>query len=162
MSERRAAEMRRRFDEGFAAPYPPPAPPSEDLLLLRLGGDGYALRLGDIAGLYAGPPVMPFPEPAPGLVGIAGFRGRIAAVYDLAALLGRPAAAAPRWLALAAAAPVAFAFAELACRAPASPRTAPAPTRTARSAPSPIPPTAFGRSSTSGRLPPPSPAQKGQ
>ena len=50
------------------------------------------------------------PGSAATLLGIAGFRGTIAPVYDLQKILGLGASQASRWLVIAAAAPVAFAF----------------------------------------------------
>src|ERR1700675_3898235 len=106
-----AATLRRHFDEAFAAPTSPIAEPLEDLLAIRVGSDPYALRLSEIAGLHVGVKIVPIPSPAAQLLGIVGIRGVMAPIYDLAALLGYPPAASPRWIALARAAqPVGFAF----------------------------------------------------
>lgn len=105
------AALRAEFDEVFArAPAPGGAAPDK-LLLVRAGAHPYALRLAQIGGLYAGRRIMPLPSALPALLGVSGFRGQIAPVYDLAALLGQAAAAAPRWLLLVRCAqPLALAF----------------------------------------------------
>lgn len=96
-----AAELRREFDRGFAAARSSGPAQSEAFLAVRIGGDPYAIRLAEIAGLYAGRRVTPLPSPLAALLGVAAFRGQVAPVYDLAALLGYSARAAPRWLVLA-------------------------------------------------------------
>lgn len=97
----RADDLRRAFDRAFAEP-PPAAPAaSEDLLMIRLAGDPYALRLRDVAGLLASRKVVAVPADAPGLLGLAGVRGDLVPVFDLTALIGRGALAdPPRWLVL--------------------------------------------------------------
>jgi purine-binding chemotaxis protein CheW len=78
---------------------------------VRVAGDAYAIRLTEIGGLYADKRVIPLPTYAPNLLGVAGFRGQVVPVYDLAALLGYASRPAARWLVLAAGRdPVAFAF----------------------------------------------------
>jgi purine-binding chemotaxis protein CheW len=117
MSPRRSAlasDLRRRFDESFAAPPRPPLADTDELLALRAGGAPYALRLRQAAGLYSDRPVTPLPGPVPALLGVAGFSGAIVPVYDLGALLGTPSTGVPRWLVLATGAPaLAVAFDEL-------------------------------------------------
>ncbi len=107
---RRADELRRAFDQAFAVPPPLDRPAEHDLLGIHLATHPYALRLSEVAGLVADKAVTPVPSDHPALLGIAGFRGAILPVYGLPALLGHPAGAACRWLAIAAAAPLAFAF----------------------------------------------------
>jgi chemotaxis signal transduction protein len=106
----RAAELRRDFDRSFAEPPRARRPPSVDLLAIRLGGEPFALRLSTVAGVFASKKLTPLPGASPDLLGIAGFRGSVVPVYDLAMLLGYPASDRPRWLVLAAAQPVALAF----------------------------------------------------
>jgi chemotaxis signal transduction protein len=96
-----AAGLRRRFDESFAAPAESRPERVQDLLAIRVGTDPYALRLSEIAGLHAGLKIVPVPSPAAQLLGIVGMRGMMAPIYDLAALLGYPAVATPRWIAFA-------------------------------------------------------------
>ena len=106
----RAAELGLAFDRSFAEARPPDPPPSEDLLAIRLGSEPYALRLTEIAGVFAGRKITGLPGGIPALIGIAGFRGTILPVYDLPVLLGHPPVETMRWLVIAAGTPVAFAF----------------------------------------------------
>ena len=110
---RQAQALKRDFDRGFAEPRRPPPPETLDLLRIRLAGDPWAVALTDIAGLHSGKQVTPIPTRAPALIGLAGFRGVLTAVYDLPALIGLAPLGAPRWLMVATGRPIAFAFAEL-------------------------------------------------
>jgi chemotaxis signal transduction protein len=106
-----AAVLRRLFDASFAAPAASKLERLEDLLAIRVGSDPYAFRLSELAGLHADLKIMPIPTPAAQLLGIVGIRGRVAPVYDLAALLRYPPPASPRWIVFARAPhPVGFAF----------------------------------------------------
>lgn len=100
MSGSRAEDLRRAFDQGFAAP---PASPeeTEDLLAVDLGGHAFALRVREVAELARCRRLVPLPGAVPGLLGVAGVRGEVVPVYDLAELLGqtRPAEP-PGWLAI--------------------------------------------------------------
>ena len=107
---KRAAELRRDFDRGFADPPVVGSETRQDLLAIRLGARRLAIRLSEIAGLYADKKITPVPGAATGMLGIAGFRGSIVPVYDLQSLLDLSSSEAPRWLVVAAAAPVAFSF----------------------------------------------------
>lgn len=107
----RTAELRRDFDRSFAEPPSAGKSASHDLLAIRLDEQHFALRLPDIAGLFADKKITPVPGAGGFLLGIAGFRGVIAPVYDLQGLLGCPAVRNPRWLVMAASASVGFAFA---------------------------------------------------
>jgi len=103
--------LRREFDAGFAEAPRSANAAQENLLAIRVGPDGYALRIHDIGGLHVGKPIVPMPTPITELIGMAGFRGRAAPVYDLAGLLGYPLQSAPRWMVLARGPePVALAF----------------------------------------------------
>lgn len=106
----RAAELRREFDRSFAEPVRIAAEPKEELLGIRVGGQACAIRLSEIAGLFAGKKITRVPAGNPALRGIAGFRGALLPVYDLHVLLGHVGAQTPRWLVIASAAPVALAF----------------------------------------------------
>jgi chemotaxis signal transduction protein len=106
-----AAALRCLFDSSFAAAVSSMTEPLEDLLAIRVGADPYALRLSEIVGLYADVKIVPVPSPVVQLLGIASLRGKMAPVYDLAALLHYRPAASPRWMILAGAPqPVGFAF----------------------------------------------------
>jgi purine-binding chemotaxis protein CheW len=108
----RATELRRAFDRSFMKPESTESSGADDYLSIHVGGDPYAMRLPQVAGLYCDTKVTPLPSAVPELRGLAGFRGAILPVYDLAALLLYPIATSPRWLAAAAEAKVAFAFDE--------------------------------------------------
>jgi purine-binding chemotaxis protein CheW len=100
----RAAELRREFDRSFAVAPITELARFDNMLAVRIGGDAYAIRLTEVGGLYADRRIVPLPTPVPSLLGMAGFRGQLAPVYDLAALLGytaRSGAGIPRWLVLA-------------------------------------------------------------
>lgn len=92
--------LRRDFDQIFAEPPPPEASKRDSLIVLGLGEASVALRLSEIKGLHALPPLMPLPAPTPGLLGLAGFRGKIVPTYDLSALLGLGEGERPRWMVL--------------------------------------------------------------
>jgi chemotaxis signal transduction protein len=106
----RVGALRREFDESFARPIRGGDGQGIQLLAIRVAGDAHALRLSEIAGLFADRPVTPVPGPMAELRGLANLRGQLVPVYDLGMLLGHPAAASPRWIALAAARPLALAF----------------------------------------------------
>jgi purine-binding chemotaxis protein CheW len=108
----RAAELRRDFDRSFALPPASQTATKVGLLAIRVAGKGFAIRLAEIAGLFADKKITRVPGAAASMLGIAGFRGAIVPVYDLQCLLGAPVGKTARWLVHAAAAPVAFAFEE--------------------------------------------------
>ncbi|MBI4467947.1 MAG: chemotaxis protein CheW [Acidobacteria bacterium] len=95
-----AEELRRAFDRSFAEAPAAESPEIEDLLAIGMGSDPYALRVSEIAGLFAGQKVSPLPGPLPELVGIAGLRGEVVPVYDMPALLGYSGAETLRWIVL--------------------------------------------------------------
>lgn len=107
-----AALLRQAFDRSFALPPREVSQDAEDLLLLRVGGERYALRLREVAGLVTGRKVVPIPADTPDLIGLAGVRGGVVPVFSFSALLGHGLAAGPpRWLILCGAeAPLALAF----------------------------------------------------
>ncbi|GAA2358154.1 chemotaxis protein CheW [Dactylosporangium salmoneum] len=118
----RLARLREDFDRSFADPPRQEVAGHDDLLAIRAGGVRYALRLTQAAGLFPERPVTRLPGPLPALLGVAGFRGAIVPVYELAAVLGtwsttaipHDAGSTPRWLVLAAGTPpVALAFERL-------------------------------------------------
>lgn len=109
----RAEQLRRAFDQGFAERDAESAEATLELLLVRVRGQGYALRLEQVAGLHADRKLVPVPSPRPELLGLVGLRGQVAPVYDLGLLLGYGAAAGARWVALVqSSAPLAVAFQE--------------------------------------------------
>jgi len=110
--EESARILRRNFDDSFAVAPPVERPRVEDFLTIRVGGDPYAVALGDIAGLYRDWRVVAVPSDAPELLGVAGNRGAIVPVYDLGALLGYPPEHAVPWIVTVRTPLVALAFAQ--------------------------------------------------
>jgi chemotaxis signal transduction protein len=106
----KADELRHSFDRSFSLPSLPDNAPTEDFLAIGVGAQAVALRLSEVAGLFAGRKVTRIPSRAAALLGIAGFRGTILPVYDLGLLLGRPALETRRWLVITSDASVALAF----------------------------------------------------
>lgn len=110
---RQAAALKKAFDSGFAEPLRPAQTEAVELLAVRLAGEAWAIPLSAVAGLHSGKKITPLPGAAGGLLGLAGFRGALVPVYDLAARIGLASAQAPRWLVLAKDRRIALAFAEL-------------------------------------------------
>ena len=106
----RAEQSRLEFDQSFARDTRFHLRSTEKLLAIGLGPERCAVRLGDVAGVFADRGITRVPGHIPALLGIAGFRGVVVPVYDLPALLGHAPIVAPRWLMLAAAAQLALAF----------------------------------------------------
>ncbi|MGK3982940.1 chemotaxis protein CheW [Sorangium sp. So ce136] len=100
----RLAALQRAFDASFAAPAE--ARPEEPArgLAIRAGDRRLVARVDELAAVEPCRRIAPLAGGPPGLLGLAGLRGRLVAVYDLAALVGgRPRAGAaagptPRWL----------------------------------------------------------------
>lgn len=109
----RSASLRREFDAAFAAPAEIDARARVEILIVRVGPDRHAIRLGEIRGLHSDRRITPVPGPLPELIGLVGLRGVIAPVYDLRLLLGYGAGLPPRWLAVAMPGPVGLAFEHL-------------------------------------------------
>lgn len=115
--------LRSAFDQSFARSRQPPETDGTDFLLIRVAGEPYAVRLTEVAALEADRAITPVPSEAPALLGVAGLRGALVAVFDLAQLLGHSSAgsagqrvqstaASSRWLVLVQRSLVAMAFAE--------------------------------------------------
>jgi chemotaxis signal transduction protein len=106
-----AEALRRAFDGSFADPPAAAARGREGFLTVRIGGDPYAFRVGDVLAVVSDRKIVAVPTPAPALLGLASLRGDLVPVYDLAQLLGQPRATSTRWLAVARGPdPVGFAF----------------------------------------------------
>lgn len=95
----RAAELRSDFDGAFAHAHPAEAPPQLDLLVIRVFGLRYALRLSDVVELLADRTPVPAPSSRADLLGLVGLRGAVTPVYDLGRQLGHAAAEQPRFVA---------------------------------------------------------------
>jgi len=105
----RVEELRRAFDQSFAEPVRVDTRETIDFISIRVAGDPYAIRMTEIAGLFADVRITSCPSPIAELRGIAGFRSTLTPVYDLAALLGCPMSSA-RWLTLVRGGALALAF----------------------------------------------------
>jgi chemotaxis signal transduction protein len=110
-SERTARTLRQAFDRSFAAPVDAGTSATFDFLSIRVAGDPYALRLSELASLHVDRTVVRAPTLLAELRGMAAFRGVLAPVYDLGALLGYREQANARWLVLVQhPSPIALAF----------------------------------------------------
>ena len=97
----RVLRMREAFDRAFAVAAAG-GEAFEDMLAIRVAGDAYALRVGEIKGVLASRKIVPLPSKRRELLGVAGVRGSLVAVYSLAALLGYELdREPPSWLVLA-------------------------------------------------------------
>lgn len=96
----RVAELRASFDAAFALAPPEASAASIGLLAIRVGKDGYAIRMTDLSDVQAARRVVPLPGGRSELIGLAGIRGRLVPVYSLAALLGQAETQAWTWLAI--------------------------------------------------------------
>lgn len=113
MSDDRVRALREEFDQTFSRAIQSSLEQLEDVLMIRVGGDPYAIRLREIGGIVAKRPIVNVPAMAPHLLGLAGVRGDVVPVYRLASILGHgDDADAPGWMVLCGDAPrVALAFA---------------------------------------------------
>jgi chemotaxis signal transduction protein len=106
-----AEQLREQFDGGFALPVAAASAALEDFLAIRVGGVRYAFRLLELAGLFRERAIVAVNARAPALLGVAGFRGKLAPIHDLGQLLGQATQVTPRWIVLARGpTPVGFAF----------------------------------------------------
>lgn len=97
-----ALELRSAFDRAYALPPESVGSnPTENLLAIRLTGQPYAIRIGEIVGIASDRKVIPLPSAVPELIGLAGIRGAPVSVYSLAAMLNHNQDMHPgRWLVL--------------------------------------------------------------
>ncbi len=110
--EQRVVDLRDSFDQAFANPPAILTEETEDVLLVRIGGDPYVLCSRDMSGLATGKKIAPLPSRRPELVGMVGIRGSLVPVYSLMTFLGYVAhRSTSRWVALSRGAePVGLAF----------------------------------------------------
>lgn len=107
--QNKAAELRSAFDRSFAAAVHADTVLFDDFLAVRLRGEAHVLPLDGVARLLPLRTLTRFPGAVPHWLGLAGVAGDVVPVYDLGSLLGYPAGAAPRWMAVCRRAPVALA-----------------------------------------------------
>lgn len=97
---RDAAALRAAFDRAFTTASVGGDTSGEDFLLLRVGGDPYALRVLELAEITRDARVVPLPSADPSFVGLTSLRGVMVPVFALGVLLGYPPGVAPgTWLA---------------------------------------------------------------
>ncbi|WP_437728452.1 chemotaxis protein CheW [Sorangium sp. So ce861] len=102
----RLAALQAAFDASFAEPARTRAEEPARALAIRAGDRRLLVRVEELAAVEPCRRIVPLAGGPPGLLGLVGLRGRLAAAYDLAALVsGRPRAGvdaaagpAPRWL----------------------------------------------------------------
>jgi purine-binding chemotaxis protein CheW len=95
-----AARMRGAFDEAFASAVAETPADGDAFLLVRVGGDPFALRVLEIAEVTHVARVVPLPSADPAFAGLTSLRGVMVPVFELAVLLGYPPGAVPgAWLA---------------------------------------------------------------
>jgi len=81
-------DLKRSFDLTFQQPLVERGQELVHLLIVRIGTARFALKVADLAGLARAQTVVPIPGADSGLLGIAGLKGRMVAVYSLAAMIG--------------------------------------------------------------------------
>lgn len=110
----KAAQLKQDFDHSFALPPSSASPEVVDLLMIRLGGDSYGIRLCDIAEIVTDRSIVPVPSVTPDLLGLTGIHGCIVPVFGLSSILGYdPDPDSPRWMILCGAEePIALAFSD--------------------------------------------------
>jgi len=90
--------LARAFDREFALPFASEHRELRDLIVTRLGTHWYALPVDELAGVHQKTTIRFLPDAPPQCRGLAGLRGRIAAVYDLGAVLGSPSPEISSWI----------------------------------------------------------------
>jgi chemotaxis signal transduction protein len=95
-------ELRSSFDQTFQQARVERDHELVHLLVVRIGAARFALKVCDLAGLARAQTIVPIPATDPGLLGLAGLKGRLVAVYSLAAEIGTAAltTAPDRWIVL--------------------------------------------------------------
>jgi chemotaxis signal transduction protein len=110
----RAAQLRDLFDQSFRSAPAESVLPTEDFLLIRVADLPYAMRVSQVSAVAAHRRVVPVPSRRADLLGLAGIRGGLVCVFDLATLLGHAPGSAANWLAMCGdTEPVGLAFEEL-------------------------------------------------
>lgn len=107
--------LRREFDHSFSRPRSGEVRKTEWVVVLGLGGGRVAVRIDQLGAIHSGRKVVQVPSENAALVGLAGVRGRVVPVFDLASLLGLGRSPPQwRWLAVASlSVPAGFSFERL-------------------------------------------------
>jgi hypothetical protein len=101
---RSAADLRREFDDAFGRPISGARDADVDLLLIEGPGGQVAVRVAEVGAVLRCPRIARLPSANPALLGLAGVRGALVTVFDMAMLLGAAARTeGGGWLLLAAA-----------------------------------------------------------
>jgi chemotaxis signal transduction protein len=110
-----AQTLRRAFDESFALPERGVDETLEDVIVMRVCSESYAVRGRELSGIAALRKLTVVPSSTSELLGLVSVRGVLVPVFGLAALLGYEADSEPsRWLLLVGSdEPVGLAFHEL-------------------------------------------------
>ena len=97
----KANQLRESFDSTFALPPSLASQQIEDLLMIRIAGDSYAIRLIDITEIVKGRIIVSLPAVTTDLLGLAGIHASIVPVFSLSTILGySPDPVSPRWMVL--------------------------------------------------------------
>ena len=91
---RSAERLREEFDRAFAEPAREAGVGNRDFVLVATGGEQWALPLDGICGIEHGLQVVRLPSSRASLLGVAGVRSAVVAVFSLGALVGSPGVAA--------------------------------------------------------------------
>lgn len=95
-------ELRREFDLGFSRPAEFERDAHEDLLLLSIANERYAVRVSEVRAILRTPRLACVPSRSSALRGVIAWRGELIPVFDFAELLGHPAERElGRWILLA-------------------------------------------------------------
>jgi chemotaxis signal transduction protein len=98
---KRFADMRRAFDQSFATPHVGASESLERMIVIRLGGEPFAMRASHISGIARAKCIVSLPSRIPEVLGLAGIRGTLVPVFDLRSILKlKPCVSTPSWLAL--------------------------------------------------------------
>lgn len=81
-------KLKRSFDQGFQEAGVERDQTLVHLLTIRIATEKFALPVAELAGLARASIVVRLPAAIPGLLGLAGVKGRMVAVYSLAKLVG--------------------------------------------------------------------------
>jgi chemotaxis signal transduction protein len=96
----RLNELRESFDRSFALPRADTSRSFVGMVAIRVSKGQYALRIDELADVQSACKVVPLPRARSEMIGLAGIRGRLVAVYSLAALLGHGDTKGWNWLAI--------------------------------------------------------------
>ncbi len=84
----RLKQLRDSFDLTFTMPHPGPAEQGDEFVIAGTGEGYFGLQLNALSGLVKARKIVPLPVRAVGLLGLAGFHGRMIPVFSLSSLLG--------------------------------------------------------------------------